>query len=396
MENRKEDILPTKYFKIRNISNLRDLLYSSAKLFKGKTAFKLKDSSGKIYNIKYMDFKNDVEALGTSLIKRGFESKTITLIGKNSYNWIMSYLAASIIGVVSPLDKELHVDDIINFINVSQSSVVIGDSQYLQAFIDNKEKLEKEIVFICFENIESSGNMISFKDLIKEGYELVNKGNTSFSSININSYDMHILLFTSGTTGNAKGICLSHKNICSNIMSVCQVVKINTSTTVLSILPLHHTYECTLGNLVPLYSGGTITYCDGLKYISKNINEYKPSFIVCVPLLLKNVYGKIIKELKKKLPAKYFCENKHCIDCMPRILRFFVKRKIRKSLGGKIKRFIVGAAAIDPMYIESFYKFGIKVLQGYGLTECSPLVAGNNDIFFKSDAVRFTYSKCRI
>lgn len=132
---------------------------------------------------------------------------------------------------------------------------------------------------------------------------------------------------------------------------------------------------------------GTITYCDGLRYINKNINEYKPSFIICVPLLLKNVYRKIIKQLKKTLPEKYFNQDKHCIACMPKILRFFVKRKIKKSLGGNIKTFIVGAAAIDPLYIEGFYKFGIKALQGYGLTECSPLVAGNNDVFYKSDSV---------
>ena len=139
---------------------------------------------------------------------------------------------------------------------------------------------------------------------------------------------MHILLFTSGTTGNAKGICLSHKNVCSNVMSVAQIVKVDKTTTVLSILPVHHTYECTLGHILPLYGGGTITYCDGLRYINKNINEYKPSFVICVPLLLENIHKKIVKTLQKSLPEKYFNNDKHFMDNMPAPLRFIVKKKI--------------------------------------------------------------------
>lgn len=212
-------------------------------------------------------------------------------------------------------------------------------------------------------------------------------GNVDFNSIEINPDDMHILLFTSGTTGNAKGICLSHKNICSNVMSVAQIVKVDKSTSLLSILPVHHTYECTLGHVLPLYGGGCISYCDGLRYISKNINEYKPSFVICVPLLLKNMKRKIIKGLKESLPEKYFEGEDFLVEKMPAILRFFVKRKIKKSLGGNIKTFIVGAAAIDPKIIEFFFKLGFKALQGYGLTECSPLVAGNNDFFYKADSV---------
>ena len=132
---------------------------------------------------------------------------------------------------------------------------------------------------------------------------------------------------------------------------------------------------------------GTISYCEGLRHISKNISEYRPSFVICVPLLLENMYKKIVNTLKKKLPEKYFNNDKHFIDNMPAPLRFIVKRKIKKSLGGNMKTFIVGAAAINPNIIEAFYKLGFKALQGYGLTECSPLVAGNNDIFYKADSV---------
>ena len=383
---RKEDILKTKYFKVPTITDFKDLLYKSAEMFKNKPAFKLKDKFGKIYSVKYIDFKNRVEALGTSLLNLGLKSSCTAIIGKNSYSWITSYLATSIIGTVAPIDKELHVDDVINFINISESKAVIGDEKHIKSIMQNKDKLKNDIIFINMDN-SSIDNTFNFDELIAKGLEKIKNGDASFNDININPDDMHILLFTSGTTGNAKGICLSHKNICSNIMSVAQIVKVDNSTSVLSILPIHHTYECTLGHLLVLYGGGTISYCEGLRHISKNISEYRPSFVICVPLLLENMYKKIVNTLKKKLPEKYFNNDKHFIDNMPAPLRFIVKRKIKKSLGGNIKTFIVGAAAINPNIIEAFYKLGFKALQGYGLTECSPLVAGNNDIFYKADSV---------
>lgn len=384
---RKEDILKTKYFKVHTVTDLKDLLYQSAKRYKNRIAFKLKDKSGKIYGVKYTEFKDNVESLGTSLIDLDLTNKPIAIIGKNGYSWITSYFASAIVGTVVPIDKELHVDDIINFINISDAKAIIGDEKYIKNIIDNKDKLNNEVLFINIDNKPINNNALKFNELIEKGLAKIQNGNTSFSDIKINPDDMHVLLFTSGTTGNAKGICLSHKNICSNVMSVAQIVKVDKSTVVLSILPVHHTYECTLGHILVLYGGGTITYCDGLRYINKNINEYKPSFVICVPLLLENVHKKIVKTLQKSLPAKYFSTDKHFIDAMPGFLRVIVKNKIKKSLGGNIKTFIVGAAAINPNIIESFYKFGFKALQGYGLTECSPLVAGNNDFFYKADSV---------
>lgn len=383
---RKQDILKTKYFKIHTVTDLKDLLYKSAEKFKNRTAFKLKNKAGKIYDVKFIDFKNHVEALGTSLIDLGLSNNPIAVIGKNSYSWISAYLASSIVGTVVPIDKELHVDDIINFINISESKAVIGDSKHIKSIIENKDKLKNDVIFINMNNTNIN-EAIKFDELIDKGSKKLENGDTSFKDIEINPDDMHILLFTSGTTGNAKGICLSHKNIVSNIMSVAQIVKVDKTTSVLSILPVHHTYECTLGHLLVLYGGGTIAYCDGLRYISQNINEYKPSFVICVPLLLENVHKKILTTLKKSLPEKYFNNEKHFIDNMPIPLRYIVKKKIKKSLGGNIRTFIVGAAAINPNIIESFYKLGFKALQGYGLTECSPLVAGNNDFFYKADSV---------
>lgn len=383
---RKEDILKTKYFKVHTITDLKDLIYKSAKMYKNRTAFKLKDKNGKIYSINYINFKNDIEAFGTSLINMNLKNEPVAIIGKNCYSWITAYFACAITGIVVPIDKELLVDDIINFINISNTKALIADEKHIKSILANSSKLKNKLVLINMDNtnVEKTFN---FEKLLTDGNKLIQNGNQDFNNISINPDDMHVLLFTSGTTGNAKGICLSHKNICSNVMSVAQIVKVDKTTSLLSILPVHHTYECTLGHILPLYGGGWISYCDGLRYISKNINEYKPSFVICVPLLLKNMHRKIVKALKESLPEKYFNNDNHFIDNMPAILRFFVKRKVKKSLGGNIKTFIVGAAAIDPKIIESYFKLGFKALQGYGLTECSPLVAGNNDIFYKADSV---------
>lgn len=380
----KLEILKNNYFKVPFIDNFKDLLYRSAETFKNKPVFRLKDANGKLYEISYKKLKEDVIAFGTHLINIGCKDKKIALIGKNSYQWAVSYLASSIVGVVVPIDKELHHDDVINFINASEASMLISDKKNLKPITDNKSNINNEIKFININN--SSLADFSFDNFLKQGYELVKDGNTSFEEIKINPEDMHILLFTSGTTGNSKGVCLSHKNICYNIMAIAKTVKVDCSTVVLSILPIHHTYECTIGFLLILFGGGTISFCDGLKYISKNIQEYKPSFILCVPLLLENVHSKILKSLKSSLPEKFFKNDIHIMDTLPFYLKPIVKAKIKKSLGGKMRTFIVGAAAINPDVVESFVKFGFKVLQGYGLTECSPLVAGNNDFFYKAAA----------
>ena len=369
------------YFDTYEIQNLKDMLYKTTLRNQNKVAFRLKNYEGKIVNKTYLDFRKDVEALGTKFIEMGLKDKRIAIIGKNSYEWSISYLACVIIGIVVPLDKESSDENIIEFLNASRADAIIADTRYLDRITKFESKITNRLIKIDMQNTLKYTN---FGYLIDDGKRMISNGNRDFIDIKINSDEMKILLFTSGTTGNSKGVMLSHKNICSNIISVAKIVKVDSSTSVLSILPLHHTYECTLGFLLVLYGGGNIAYIDGLKYITKNIQEFKPTFILCVPLLLENVYKKIIKTLKSGLPKKYTQNESTLIQNIPFYLKPIVKRKIKKSLGGKIKTFIVGAAAIKPEIVESFFSLGIKVLQGYGLTECSPLVAGNNDTCYKA------------
>lgn len=370
-----------RYFKTYEIEDLKDMLEKTANKNGKKIAFKLKDNNGKIIKKTYIEFKNDVESLATKLIDLGLKNERIAVMGKNSYKWAISYLASTIIGVVVPIDKEASKENIKDFLNTSNSKAIIADDKYLNEIFEFKDRLKNETLLIDMQN---TSKYMNIADLIKEGQELILDGNEEYKNITINPDEMKILLFTSGTTGNSKAVMLSHKNICSNIVSIASIVKVDNLTSVLSILPLHHTYECTIGYLLVIYGGGKISYCEGLRYITKNIQEFKPTFILCVPLLLENVYKKVTKTLKTSLPEKYTKDESKMIDNLPFYLKAIVKRKVKKSLGGNIKTFIVGAAAIKPELVEAFFKLGIKVLQGYGLTECSPLVAGNNDFYYKA------------
>ncbi len=375
--------LKTKYHKTEEVTNFKEMLYRSADIYRSRTAFKLKDENGNIISITYEQFKNDVVYLGTSLIKKGFLNKKIAVIGKNSYKWCVSYLAATIVGIVVPIDKELHTDDVINFMNVSKSVCILGDSKNLDEVLNNKNKLENtETLFVYFDKEQAD----CYEYLLEDGKSIYESGDTYFDKIMVNPDELRILLFTSGTTGNAKGVCLSQRNICSNILSTYGIVKVKRSDLFFSVLPLHHTYECTLGFLLPIYSGASICHCEGLRYITKNLGEFHPSVILCVPLLLENVHKNIIKNLNKSLPKKYVKEAGNPYYDLPFYLKKIVRMKVKNTLGGRLRVFIVGAASANPDIIADFKALNLMTLQGYGLTECSPLVAGNTDFFQKDDA----------
>ncbi len=376
--------LKNKYHKTEEITNFKDMLYRSADIYRSRTAFKLKDEKGNIISIPYEQLKKDVISLGTSLIEKGFLNKRIAVIGKNSYQWCVSYLSASIVGIVVPIDKELHTDDVINFMNVSQTACILGDDKNLEQILAQIEKVENpDTVFVSFDKKEDKN---SFSNLLLCGEESYEKGKKDFDNIIINPDELRILLFTSGTTGSAKGVCLSQRNICSNILSTYGIVKVKRSDLFFSILPLHHTYECTLGFLLPLYSGASIAHCEGLRYITKNLNEFHPSVILCVPLLLENVHKKIVKNMNQSLPEKYRKVEQNPFPDLPFFFKKIVRTKVKNTLGGRLRVFIVGAASANPEIVSDFKELNLPTLQGYGLTECSPLVAGNTDFFQKNDS----------
>lgn len=361
---------------VRNITDFRDLIYGAAEQYAQETAFNLRHRQ-----ITHKEFKEDYRALCIAWLSMGYAGKSIAITGENSYRWILAYVAAATIGVAVPIDKELSAEDIENFMRAAECVAIAGDDKLLK-----KINAPKKIALPDETKLEDV-RMVS--DFVKQGKRMYKEGDTAFDTMPINPDEMHILLFTSGTTGNEKGVCLSQTNICRNIRSTAQMVEINPSRRTLSVLPIHHTYESTLGHLLILSGGGCISYSDGLRYVGKNIAEYQPSVVIAVPLLLEFMLRTINKSVRKGLPEKYTrkdCTLDELLASLPWFLRLIVKKKVKKSLGGKLNLLIVGAAAVKPEVIRSFAALGITVYQGYGLTECAPLLAGNNDFFVNVDS----------
>lgn len=364
-----------KPYRTREIIDLRDMLYQSEQLYYRRNAFKIKGANGLYKGISYRTFKTQVEYLGTSLIERNLIGKTFAVMGQNCYEWCVSYFAAACVGVVVPIDKELKDNDIVNIINVSETSVIFVSDTFIEKIRSLSSRFSCDVLIINMHCNKAAYSVLTLNDLIVEGGLSYSSGNTAFRDMPIDPYEMKILLFTSGTTGMAKGVMLCHRNICANIQSVRKVVKVYSSDQLISLLPLHHTYECTLGFLLPIYCGSCISYCSGLRHLSQDIRDIHPSVIICVPLLVESVYKKIEKALPMPISKMNFLVKKIAL------------LKINNSLGGRLRLVITGAAPIDPHLVDSFNELGFGALQGYGLTECSPLVTGNNDFSQKSDSV---------
>lgn len=378
----------TDLYEIRPIENLKDMLSQSVSLFGDNAAFKKIGQDGQINSITYKAFAADISALGTALLELGFKNKKIAVVGENRYEWCVTYLSVvNGVGTVVPIDRELPVDDFKNLLKQSDASAVVFSEKCLNVIKSVQGEIQSIKSWICMDETQDS-QFLNYAELVDKGRKAIEAGSTEFEKAEINPDDPLILLFTSGTTAFSKGVMLSHRNICAVITGVSATVKVRPTDSVLSILPLHHTYECTLGFLTIIYSGASIAFSEGLKHISRNLKEYKPTFLVTVPLLLENVYKKVWGQAKKQKGMKLKLIIGQIISgFLYNVLGIDIRRKLFKQIhdnvGGNLQTFITGAAAVDPKISKGFRKWGFLVLQGYGLTECSPLVTGNRDRYFR-------------
>lgn len=382
-------------FEVRTIKNLRDMIEQSSKLFANKDAFRVKTKDNSYRGITFAEFKNDIDAFGTALLDLlGTEKGFVAVIGENRYEWCVTYLATiNGVGVVIPLDKELPLPELENLLKQSNANAIVYSGKFHDAIKEMSSRLSNIKYFINMNtNEHEDDKFLSFWVLLEKGKKLLESGKKDYLNAPIDENAMSAMIFTSGTTGQAKAVMLSHKNICSNMMAVSASVYMDSTDSVLSILPLHHTYECTAGFLTMIYNGATITFNEGLKYIGKNLKEAQPTILILVPLILESMYNKIWeqaskdKSLKFKLKAGLFISN-----LLYKVFKIDIRRKLFKSVidnvGGKLRLVISGAAALDPEVAKGFEAMGIKVLQGYGLTEASPIVAVNRDKSYRHDSV---------
>ena len=371
-----------KIFNAKEFKNIKEIIYNSAKVYGDKIAYviKHKDKKDVSYeNVTYKRLLQDVNNFGTALFDMGFKKKRIAIIGKNRYEWALAHLTNMLGGCVSvPLDKDLQLQEFETSLIRSKAECIVFDEKHLEMIntvIENGKTNLKE--FICMSKIEG---MKSIPELIEKGKKLLKQGKKDFVNAKIDENEMNILLFTSGTTSNSKAVMLSQKNIASNIYAMQCVEDIRCTDTNIAFLPWHHIFGSTC-MLIMLAQGVKTVFPDGLRYIKQNLNEYKVSLFVGVPVLIEAIYKTIMKEIEKQGKTKLI----KLVTKVSNFLRRFgidIRRKLFKqvlsALGGELRLLISGGAAADPQISKGFINLGVEVVQGYGLTETAPVIAAEN------------------
>ena len=399
-----------KLYDIDKLENFKELVNRYKNLYKNKTAFEFKKTpkSKDIQKITYNQFADDIKYLADSLLKLGLENKRVAIIAPNRYEWCVSYLAITTANiVVVPLDKSLPENELKNLVEISEVSAVIFDKKYLSVFNEifneiYKDKKSNLKQFICMDadttcnlaDLDSTftENLMFYSNLISDGKENISNGSTLYEAVEIDNKKMAIMLFTSGTTSAAKAVMLSQKNICEDIFAIGQIAKVTKDDKFLSFLPLHHTFESSCTFLYGTFCGITVAFCDGLRYISNNLKEFSITGFVCVPLMLEIMYKKIQKSIADQGKTKL-------INCMRKVSNFLLKFKIdirRKvfkpvldNVGGNLRTLIAGGAPMNKDAIKYFLDMGINLLQGYGLTETSPVICAENDKYKRAGSIGF-------
>lgn len=375
------------YYEPRTVCDLREIVKGSVRKYGNSTGFKFKDKNGKITGRTYAELDRDIDCLGTALISMGLKDARISIIGENRYEWGVCYFSiVNGTGVAVPLDKYLPKNEVENLIDRGRVEAIFYSPAFHDMMAEIAESGSRIRYYICMEKTgetdKGDPRFLDLPELIDKGRRLLEAGDRSFVDACINRDEMSVLLFTSGTTSTSKGVMLSHSNIASNVTAVSTVILTRPDDVHLSLLPLHHTFENTIGLLFMVHSGVCIAYCDGIKHVAQNLREYGVTLLVAVPAIMEAIYRRLKDAVKKSGKERLF----NMIVAVSDILRSVgidLRKKLFKSvfeqLGPRLRLAVSGAAPLDPEVIKGFDSIGLKVLQGYGLTEASPVVASNND-----------------
>ena len=375
------------------LETIRDIINNSSNKYKDKIAIREKKNK-KIVSYTYGQLRDDVYALGTKLIDMGLKDKHIAIVGENSYNWIVSYLAIITgVGVAVPLDKELDSEQISKLLEKGDASAVLFSKGFLSSIDEIIENSKLEFA-ACLNDTDKYTDV---QTLINEGRQLINEGSTVYEDSIVNVNELNVIMFTSGTTGFNKGVMISQNNLLVNIEQSCKAFGIYHKT--VAVLPFHHIYENVCGMIAPITVGMTLFINDSLKYLSKDLKLAQPELEIMVPLFLETMEKSIRAQLKRMNLEKTF-ENsikfsnfllKFGID-----LRRLLFRKVHANFGGKLKAIVCGGAALKPELITFFGDIGITIHNGYGITECTPLISVNLNKKGDHFSVGKIFSSCEV
>ena len=374
---------------ILEVTDLKDMLNKTRKLYGDRPGYKIKVGEGEYKTYTHNEIRDMIDYLGTALISLGLKDKRIAVIGENRYEWELAYLSVVCgTGIVVPLDRSLPDNELEELIERSEVEAIFYSKKYEETIkkIRFSEKNKLKHLISMDTDVHDEG-IYSEKELIEKGKALVEAGNREFLDAKINPEEMNIMLFTSGTTSKSKVVALSHRNLVSNVMDFASVLDVDSSDRILSFLPLHHVFECTVGMLYSLYIGAQRSFCDGIRHIVENLNEYKITFASFVPAIYESMYKNILKTLEKsgklEIVKKLMEENRN--KTMSEKKEIF--KDIHNIFGGNVKLFVSGAAALDAEVEYAFRDWGINLCQGYGLTETSPVIGVETNENFRVGSI---------
>ena len=387
-------------YDVNYVETLKELVDTSAQKFPNRAAYMYKDDHKEPFkSMTYAEFKEEQNAIGTALLARGFKGSKIAVIGDNSHRWALSYYSVVCgVGVIVPIDRNLEKGEITNLLERADVEAVFASTKLTATVAPLLEKLPliKKVIIMAAPGDDVSefltdDRFMTLNQLVTEGQEIVAQGNRDYIDAEIHAEDLSTILFTSGTTGLAKGVMLSHRNLSQNVFNMSKYVQIPDGGRVLDVLPMHHVYEMTCTVMTSFYQGATVVICEGLKYIQQNFVEAECNIMLGVPLIYENIYRKIWSKAEKSGNA----------DKLKRALGMSMKLDLRNNrmvtkrlfkavhdiFGESLYILIAGGAAIDPNVISEFEAMGLPMMQGYGMTENSPIIAVNQDRYGKAASV---------
>ena len=370
-----------KPYEATNYKTIKEIFNRSMKEYADRPLILQKPNHKEPYKkITYKEFGEDVNALGTKLVKMLPENSKVIIVSETTYDWYVSYMTMLCgAGIAVPVDKELPDNELENVINRARATAVIYSAKKKDAIKKIENNIPTVKYFIEMDSDEYVVDKhVGINYLIKEGKELLDNGDNSYKNIEIDPEAFKVLIFTSGTTSNSKGVMICNRNLAANINAVSEYVKLNTDDRLFSVLPLHHTYESTIGFLLPFATGSSIAVCEGLRYIVPTLQESKPTALLAVPLLIETLYKKINETIKKS-KKEGIVNSMIGVTNVLKAVNIDIKRKVFKeildNLGGNLRIIVSAAAPIDGKIGKWVEDIGIKFLQGYGLTETAPIAA---------------------